>query len=57
MTAQSVGPAGAFSRVTSVQRVNTVGGVAPAPAACTQATLGRSARVAYSADYVLFASP
>ena len=29
LTAKSVGPEGSFSKVTSIQRVNTVGGVAP----------------------------
>jgi hypothetical protein len=50
----SDGPSGEFAKVTSVQRLNTVGGVAPAAAACTVATLGQGARVTYSADYVLF---
>jgi hypothetical protein len=52
--AKSVGPDGAFSRVTSIQRVNTVGGVAP-QGGCSQATAGSAARVAYTADYYLFA--
>src|SRR5262245_10394486 len=38
LTAKSVGPAGSFSRVTSIQRVNTAGGVAP-PSECSQATV------------------
>src|SRR5438045_3885034 len=29
LAAKSVGPAGSFSKLTSIQRVNTVGGVAP----------------------------
>jgi hypothetical protein len=48
--AKSVGPAGAFSSVTSVQRVNTVGGIAP-KTGCSQATAGASARINYTADY------
>ena len=53
LTARSVGPAGSFSRVTSIQRVNTVGGVAP-KSDCSQAVLGSQARSAYTADYYFF---
>ena len=55
LAAKSVGPDGAFSKVTSIQRVNTVGGVAPV-AGCSQAAAGTSARVAYTADYYFFSS-
>ena len=41
--------------VTSVQRVNTIGGVAPAMP-CTDAFKGTSARVPYTADYIFFSS-
>ena len=51
LSAKSVGPQGAFSRVTSVQRVSTTGGLAPA-GSC--ATPGERARVGYTADYYLF---
>jgi len=47
------GPDGSFSRVTSIQRVNTVGGAMPA-ASCTRDTTGTTARVAYTADYRFF---
>ncbi len=54
ITARQQGPAvGVFSRVTSVQRVNTVGGQPP-DHGCDAATLGHRAHVAYRADYVLF---
>jgi Protein of unknown function (DUF3455) len=53
LTAKSVGPAGSFSKVTSIQRVNTVGGVAP-KTGCSQATAGAPARVSYTADYYFF---
>jgi hypothetical protein len=49
--AKSVGSDGAFSKVTSIQRVATVGGIAPA-AACNET--GARARVPYTADYYLF---
>ena len=50
---KSVGSEGAFSNVTSIQRVATLGGVAPA-AGCNGA--GARARVPYTADYYLFSS-
>jgi Protein of unknown function (DUF3455) len=56
LTTKTVGPDGAFAKVTSLQRVNTDGGVAPAADACTPASLGKTARVDYSADYVMFGS-
>lgn len=55
LSAKSVGPKGSFSNVTSIQRVNTVGGVAP-KAGCSQAAAGKPARVNYTADYYFFAS-
>jgi hypothetical protein len=51
--AKSVGPDGSFSKVTSIQRVNTVGGVAP-KSGCSQAAAGSPARIAYTADYYFF---
>jgi hypothetical protein len=51
--AKSVGPEGAFSRVTSIQRVNTVGGVAP-KVGCSQGNAGTPARIPYTADYYFF---
>ena len=53
LAAKSVGPEGSFSKVTSIQRVNTVGGVAP-KAGCSQAAVGTPARTNYTADYYLF---
>jgi hypothetical protein len=54
LTAKSEGTAGEISKVTSVQRVNTVGGVAPT-GGCDKSRIGTPIRVAYSADYVFFA--
>jgi hypothetical protein len=45
---------GALARVTSIQRINTKGGKAPA-SGCDAAHDGAEARVAYTADYVFFA--
>ena len=50
LAAQSAGPAGAFSGITSIQRVNTAGGLAPATG-CDRDTVGSKARVDYTADY------
>jgi hypothetical protein len=51
---RSVGKAGAFSQVTSIQRVATAGGAAPATG-CAPATIGQQARVPYTAQYVQYA--
>jgi hypothetical protein len=53
LSAKSVGSEGSFSKITSIQRVNTVGGVAP-KAGCSQATAGTPARIDYTADYYFF---
>lgn len=52
LAARPEGPGGVFGGVRSVQRVNTVGGQAPADG-CTASTVGQRVRVAYRADYVL----
>lgn len=54
LTATSVGPDGLFAKVTSVQRVNTVGGRAPPATDCTMASIGTQRHSAYTADYVMF---
>ena len=51
--AKSVGQEGSFSKVTSIQRVNTVGGVAP-KVGCSQDNAGTPTRVPYTADYYFF---
>jgi hypothetical protein len=53
LATKSVGPAGSFSEVTSIQRVNTVGGIAP-KTGCSQAAVGAPARINYTADYYFF---
>jgi Protein of unknown function (DUF3455) len=53
LSAKSDGPEGSFSRVTSVQRVHTAGGVAPA-SGCSADTAGKQLRVGYTADYYFF---
>jgi hypothetical protein len=53
LAAKSVGGEGSFGKVTSIQRVSTAGGVAPA-AGCSRAAAGTLARVAYTADYYFY---
>ena len=45
---------GAMSDVTYIQRLKTVGGVAPATPACAAANVGTKTTVGYQADYVFF---
>jgi len=52
LAATPKGPEGVFSGVRSVQRIHTVGGLAPADG-CGAATVGARVGVAYGADYVL----
>src|SRR6266849_942538 len=53
LSAKSVGAEGSFSKVTSIQRVNTVGGAAP-KVGCSQAATGTPTRINYTADYYFF---
>jgi len=55
LTAKSDGPQGSFGKVTSVQRVNTVGGVAP-KGGCFEAEAGTRVHISYTADYYFFAT-
>ena len=55
LTAKSVGPEGSFSKVTSVQRVSTVGGTTP-KTGCSSASVGQVARMPYTADYYFLAA-
>ena len=51
LSARSTGTPRLLAKVSSVQRVNTVGGAAPPADGCTSASLGRTERVGYTADY------
>jgi Protein of unknown function (DUF3455) len=53
LSAKSSGGAGKLEKITSLQRVNTVGGVAPATG-CSTGDIGKQARVNYKADYIYF---
>ena len=50
---KSAGNPGSFSKVTSIQRVNTVGGMAP-KVGCSEGNAGTPVRVPYTADYYFF---
>jgi FtsP/CotA-like multicopper oxidase with cupredoxin domain len=54
VTVVSHGGEGVLARVTSIQRLNTKGGKAPAPG-CDSAHAGQDVRVPYTADYLFFA--
>lgn len=53
MRAQSTPDTGLFAGVTSVQRVNTSGGVAPA-AGCDALNVGKETRVPFAAEYYFY---
>lgn len=55
LSAKSTGPSGTLAAVTSIQRINTAGGVAPATP-CTDGLTGTTVRVPYTADYVFYAA-
>jgi len=55
LTAKSDGGQGILSKITSVQRVNTAGGVAP-QAGCSESTIGTVVRMPYTADYYFLAA-
>jgi hypothetical protein len=46
---------GVLSKVTTIQRIHTEGGLAPKPETCDAAASGKESRSAYSADYYFFA--
>jgi hypothetical protein len=53
LKATAHGPQGKFSEVTSIQRLDTVGGIAPATG-CDATTVGAKARVPYTATYYFY---
>ena len=56
LSAKSAGVAGKMAGVTSVQRLNTEGGNAPAKGCEAQADAGKRIKEGYTADYVFFAA-
>jgi Protein of unknown function (DUF3455) len=55
LTTTSEGKPGKLANVTSIQRTNTVGGVAPASGCASRDDIDKTARVPYTSDYVFFA--
>jgi hypothetical protein len=54
LSAKPVGAAeGRFAKVSSVQRINTIGGAIPLKA-CEKSTVGQTETVPYSADYLMY---
>lgn len=47
---------GVFSQVTSIQRIHTKGGHAPAAASCDSSKAGTEAKIPYTADYYFYAA-
>jgi hypothetical protein len=56
LSAKATKGSGVFSATTSVQRVQTVGGVAPADG-CDASNASMVARVPYTADYYFYRAP
>jgi Protein of unknown function (DUF3455) len=54
LTTTAEGASGQMTSVKSIQRIKTVGGVAPASGCAAAADVGKQARVPYTADYVFF---
>src|SRR5467141_4141559 len=55
LTAASHTADGVFSRVTSIQRIHTEGGMPPSASTCEASASGKESRSAYSADYYFYA--
>jgi hypothetical protein len=55
LSAASHSGQGAFSKITSIQRIHTKGGQAPSGESCGATNLGAETRVRYSADYLFYA--
>ena len=53
LSAKSTSGSGVFSKTQSIQRLQTTGGIAPAEG-CTQAQVGKEARVTYKAKYYFY---
>ncbi len=54
LSTKSDGSAGKMARVTSVQRLNTEGGMAPAKGCAAAADAGKRVKEGYTSDYVFF---
>jgi hypothetical protein len=57
LSAASHSGEGILTRVTTIQRIFTDGGLPPKAADCNSSTKGKESRSAYSADYYFYAPP
>ncbi len=57
LTAAGHSGSGIFSRVTTIQRIHTEGGLPPKADACNASANGTESRSPYSADYYFYAPP
>jgi hypothetical protein len=55
LRAKSTSGSGIFGRISYIQRLNTVGGIAPS-AGCDSARVGAQVRISYQAEYRFFTS-
>jgi Protein of unknown function (DUF3455) len=55
LTAATHTGSGILSRVTTIQRIHTEGGLPPSASACTAAATGTESKSAYTADYYFYA--
>ena len=55
ITATGHSGTGVLGQVTSIQRIHTKGGHAPAAASCDSSKLGTEAKIPYTADYYFYA--
>ena len=55
ITATGHSGTGVLGQVTSIQRIHTKGGHAPAAASCDSSKLGTEATIPYTADYYFYA--
>ena len=56
LTATGHSGAGVFAQVTSIQRIHTKGGHAPAATSCDSSKLGAETKIPYTADYYFYAA-
>jgi Protein of unknown function (DUF3455) len=54
LTTKSAGTPGKLANITSIQRINTVGGVAATTGCAVAADAGKQSKIAYTADYAFF---
>jgi Protein of unknown function (DUF3455) len=54
LATQSTGGAGKLANISHIQRINTVGGNAPASGCASAADTGKTTKQGYTADYVFF---